>query len=64
MNDSQLAAQLEVWFKNNLNNKNRWCDTYTGKVIKQNLMNLSNWKNAPRGNPSLGGKISKLKKVQ
>ena len=44
--------------------KNRWCETLTGKSIKIYLQSFGNWKNAPRGNPRLGGKIAYSNKIK
>jgi hypothetical protein len=54
MNDKELAKELENWFKNNINNPNKWNRGAVGPIIKQTLNNLNNWRNAPRGNPAKG----------
>jgi hypothetical protein len=54
MNESDLAKEIENWFKNNSNNPNKWNRSPVGIVIKQSLNSLNNWKNAPRGNPAKG----------
>ena len=64
MNDIELATLIEDWFKSQITNKHKWARTQTGKVIKSNIQKLNNWKNAPRGNPSKGGRISRQKKLE
>ena len=51
METENLTKLLESWFKENQFNKNRWNDNEIGLLLKQNLLDLGNWKNKARGNP-------------
>lgn len=53
MTEQELTKQIEIWFNNNSNNPNKW-NRGAGLAIKNNLISLGNWKNAPRGNPKAG----------
>ena len=64
MNDIELAEQVKNWFKSQINNKHKWARTETGKVIREEIKKLNNWKNAPRGNPVKGGRIARDKKMK
>ena len=57
-NDSELAAELENWFKNNADNPNKWNRNKVGQIIKSYLIGSGNWKNAARGNPAKGRRIA------
>lgn len=59
MNDKKLSEALAQWFKLNGGNPNIWNKTYTGKLLKNELDALGNWKNARRGNPSKGARVKR-----
>lgn len=50
MTDQELALELEKWFINNINSKNKW-NRATGKILVKYLNETKNWKAAPRGRP-------------
>ena len=60
--DSKLAIELEKFFNDNRYNKYVWSKTKTGKLLKNELNNRGNWKNAPRGNPREGQRIMRENK--
>lgn len=51
MDKNQLLIALKIWFKENENNKQIWCRDPIGKLIKEKLLLMENFKNKPRGNP-------------
>lgn len=51
--DQHLAAALSEWFKRYSNSQRRW-QTPVGRVLKEELQSLGNWKNAERGDPKKG----------
>lgn len=61
LTNEQLAAQIELWFNNNLNNTRMFSNNKVGKVIKNNLVKRGNFKDKPRGNASKGGKAAMIK---
>lgn len=58
MKDKELSIELIKWFKEYYGFEFKWCRTHTGKVMKEQLDKLGNWKNQPRGNPSKGRKAA------
>jgi hypothetical protein len=60
MTEKQLAYELESWFARTAANpeskKRRWSKNPVGMILRANLRETGNWKNAPRGNPSAGFK--------
>lgn len=50
MTNNELEIGLKQWFDDNKNSRNIWCGP-VGKLIKNNLILLGNWRNSPRGNP-------------
>ena len=59
-----LEILLINWFNENNNNKHKWSREKVGSIIRKELQKLGNWKNSPRGNPRLGGKIKTLNKIK
>ena len=64
MNEKILANEIKKWFNLRAFDKNKWNRNFVGIVIKFNLKKSKNWKNAPRGNPSKGGRIAKENKLK
>jgi hypothetical protein len=54
MSDLGLGNDLFDWFERTKGNPNRWRESYVGRVIRGNLVETGNWKNAPRGDPKKG----------
>lgn len=56
MNDEELAKHLENWFKikqETLNtSKNIWARNKVAKILKDNLKELSHWKNKSKNRKS------------
>lgn len=51
MTDKELAAQIQIWFDLNQENKNRWNSSLTGRELKKQLEKLGNWKDRKRWTP-------------
>lgn len=45
----KLLVSLAEWFKFSANNRNRWHNDPIGKLIKQELIDTSNWKKRSNG---------------
>ena len=54
LKDKELAAELAKWLNKYANKPNTWSRTETGKLIKDTLLVIGNWKNKRRGNPVKG----------
>jgi hypothetical protein len=62
MNQKQLAAEIEKWFKTrNLSEKNFWNNNPVARIMKEKLCALGYWKNLPRGNPKKAFRLMKEK---
>lgn len=51
INEKELSARLDEWFKQVNKDKNFWNRNPIAKIIKKNLILLGNFKNKPGGNP-------------
>lgn len=49
MNTKELAENLDKWFTETSNSKNRWNNNPVGLLLNKRLNETGNWKNAPRG---------------
>lgn len=49
-----LAKKIDGWFSDTVGDPNRWRRDPVGRVIREELRRVGNWKNAPRGNPRAG----------
>jgi hypothetical protein len=50
MNENSLASEISTWFNLTESNKNRW-QSPVGKIIKERLKKLGNWKEKARWHP-------------
>jgi hypothetical protein len=50
-----LEHELQKWFDRFGTKPWKWSENRTGRLLRRNLEALGNFKERPRGNPSLGG---------
>ena len=50
MNEENLIKEVKKWFDLHSNDRNKWCVSFFGIFLKNELEKLGNWKNAKRGN--------------